>query len=189
MREDVSCLQTQVALSGIVWLRWTWGKDAHGTPPSPVYGPAQTSSTPVSHISAGMAPVKAPLASKIILLLRAASLNALLQLGEKISYRKQHEHLFCGMEYRECLLLKHVPERGTYKHRVLAHLSRFFKKLIRFKAKIFHALKTKGYRFVILTQPVSVWVRDAPRTGTGREMPAWGLRAQPHAVSLQANGT
>ena len=70
----------------------------------------------------------------------------------------------------ECLLLKRVPERGTYKHGVLAHLLRFFRKLMQFKAKIFHALKTRGYRFVILTQPVSVHIREAPRTCTDREV-------------------
>lgn len=51
-----------------------------------------------------------------------------LEKKKKISYRKQHEHLFCGMEYRERLLLKHVPQRGTYKHRVLTHLLYFLKK-------------------------------------------------------------
>lgn len=58
-----------------------------------------------------------------------------LEKKKKISYRKQHEHLFCGMEYRERLLLKHVPQRGTYKHRVLAHLLYFLKKSMQFKAK------------------------------------------------------
>lgn len=74
------------------------------------------------------------------------------------------------MEYREHLLLKHVPQRGTYKHWVLTHLLYFLKKSMQFKAKIFQALKTRGYRFVILTQPVSARIREAPRTCTEWEM-------------------
>lgn len=61
------------------------------------------------------------------------------------------------MEYRECLLLKHVPERG----RVLAHLSHFFKKLMQFVVQILRALKMRGHSFVILTQPVSVRTGEA----------------------------
>lgn len=41
---------------------------------------------------------------------------------------------------------------------------------MQFKAKIFQALKMRGYRLVILTQPVSARIREAPRTCAEREM-------------------
>lgn len=37
---------------------------------------------------------------QILPLLRTANLSDLLQFGEKIGYRKRHQHLLCGMEHR-----------------------------------------------------------------------------------------
>lgn len=74
----------------------------------------------------------------------------------------------------ECLLLKRVPERGTDKHRVLAHLLHCFKQLMQCKANIFHVWRTRGCRFVI-------WAAQSPKItqikAKGWAEGTWGIPA------------